>query len=292
MISAPPDVTVSIVSFNTKDLLRECLRSIIESGAELRIEIIVVDNASCDSSADMVAAEFPQVTLIRNGENRFFTRAHNQALRAAQGRYVLILNSDTRLKPGNLQTMVAFMDNHPNVGVASCLIRNPDGSVYRSAWRIRTLKTLFLNHFVGQKLRPHGLDEHLLADWDRLTTRQVDVIMDAYAFARREALQQIGWYDERYLLYYTEDDLCLAMHRAGWQVFHVAEAEVVHHYKASTKKQPSLFVRRIMIHDAVSYYRKHHGRLTGAVASLFLNLELLPRTLFIKLGGARRVDRA
>jgi GT2 family glycosyltransferase len=286
------DVTISIVSFNTKDLLRSCVRSIFDGAGNLAIEVIVVDNASIDGSPEMLASEFPDVKVIRNTENRFFTKAHNQALKAASGRYFLVLNSDTRLLRDNLQVMVSFMDQHPDVGVASCLIRNPDLTVYPTCWRYRSLATLFASHFFGQKLFPRALDSHAMAGWNRMDTRPVDVIMDAYALVRRDAMTAIGGYDEDYFLYYTEDDLCLSMAKAGWRVFHVADAEIVHEYKASTKKQPSLFVRRLMIRDAVKYYKKNVGVLAGYVTAAMLWAEFALRYVFVKLGGARYLDRA
>jgi hypothetical protein len=281
---AAPDISISIVNYNTATLLEECLQSVLSARDGLGIEIFVVDNASKDNSVEMVRSKFPQVHLISNSENRFFSAAHNQALRKATGRYVLILNSDTRIMPGALRTMVQFMDARPEAGAASCLFLNEDGTVWQSCWRFHTVGSFLLNHRLARILFPNSKvrQRFAICEWDRLSGRQVDVISDAFAFVRSEVLRQIGSYDEQFLLYFTEDDLSLRLRRAGWKIFHIPQARIVHQHCGSTRKVAPSHIRRIFVSDATRYFLKHHGLFTGAFVGAVLWSEFVLRTLFYR----------
>jgi N-acetylglucosaminyl-diphospho-decaprenol L-rhamnosyltransferase len=266
------DLSICIVSYNTQESLEECLGSIFERKAGIAIEVIVVDNASSDGTVEMVTSQFPQVHLVANRQNLFFARANNQALRMAEGRYVLILNSDTVVLDGTLEGMVSFMDDHPRVGAATCLLLDSAGEPSTRFWSFHTFRGLVKALYPWQLLsKPHA---------HNASPRQIDedrfaqVVTDAFKVARREALQAIGFYDERFFLYYTDDDVCRRLHDAGWKVFYVGSVRGVHKGAQSTRQFPRLSMRRIAVKDMLHYAEKYHGFLAVVALSVLACVDL------------------
>jgi len=286
-----PGVTLSIVSYGTKDLLRECLRSIaaIEPGVE--VQTIVVDNGSSDGSADMVAREFPSVELIRNDTNRYFAPAQNQAFAIARGRYVGILNSDTLLFPDTLRRMVEFMDVHPDAGASTCEYVREDGS---------TLKAEAHNHWRFHSLYYHALCRntagerlyHLLGGRPstpievRGEVIETDVVSDTFLFVRRDVLDRIGGYDEQFLLYATEDDICASIKRTGAKIYYFSGARVVHALSQSVKRISPYRIRWILAIDLIRYHVKNGGLVTRLLAvPLLLAAFLADVAVIVSRGG-------
>ncbi len=172
------DLSITIVNYNTKDLLRQCIKSIYENTKSITFEIIVVDNASTDGSVDMLKKEFPDVKIIANKENLFFTRAHNQALRISNGRYLMILNSDTIILDSAFDKLVKFMDNNPQCGACGPKLLNPDTSLQRSSDRLPTfLYALFEVLLFNTIWKNNPVKKHrIYAEWDRNTTKEVDSV--------------------------------------------------------------------------------------------------------------------
>lgn len=255
------DLSISVVSYNTRQQLKESLDSVFANARGIDFEVIVVDNASQDSSPEMVRSKFPQVRLIANDENRFFACAHNQALAMAQGRHVLILNSDTVIPQGTLSELVKFLDLHPGVGAVGCQEINSEGqtqhtgSGFRTPW-IEAIDWTVLRDVY--RLRRH-LQDLRLPDWDRQSSRSVDVLTDCFLMVRRDVLEALNGYDERFLLYYTEDDLCLRIWELGKQIFFNAEVYYVHRGQQSTRQEGQRRVRSIYFQDMRTYYEKHFG---------------------------------
>lgn len=223
------DLSVIVVSYNTKDLLRACLASVQNCAGNLSMEVLVVDNSSRDGSADMVAAEFPSARLLRNPDNRGFAAANNQALAVAAGRYLMLLNSDTVVRPGAFAAMMAFMDAHPQAGYCGPKLLNGDGSHQPSARRFPTpLSGAFA--MTGLSVRrpasrhsldlhaAHGTDQPFRADW----------LCGACLMVRREAIARVGVLDECFFLYFEETDWCRRMAAAGWEGWYIPAAEVLH----------------------------------------------------------------
>ncbi|MDO8588029.1 MAG: glycosyltransferase family 2 protein [Armatimonadota bacterium] len=231
-----PDITVSIVNWNTRDELANCLESVFaQEGADY--EVIVVDNGSRDGSADMVASRFPQVRLIANKDNRGFSRAQNQALAASRGRYVMMLNPDARIvESDSLAKLVAFGDSEPQIGVIGVRILNVDGSLQFSARRFPTLGAgVFRNTFLG-RLFPKNryVKEYLMTDWKHDEVRDVDWVSGAALTVRREALEDIGSLDERFFMYCEDVDFCHRAHGKGWRVCYFPRSTVIHRIAASS----------------------------------------------------------
>src|SRR5262245_41009274 len=226
------DATLSIVSFNTRELLRECLQSIAALDRTNEIETIVVDNGSSDGSPDMVAREFPWVRLIRNPTNRYFAPAHNQAFAVARGRYVGSLNSDTVLYPDTVRKMIDFMDAHPEAGASTCTYLRDGVELKPEAhnyWRFHTLLyTILCRNNAGERLYWRLGGERPAAVEARQPIVETDVVSDTFLFVRKDVLDRIQGYDERLLLYFTEDDLCASVRRAGYRVYYYAGAKLTH----------------------------------------------------------------
>ncbi|MCI0342422.1 MAG: glycosyltransferase family 2 protein, partial [Planctomycetales bacterium] len=229
-----PDVSVVIVSWNTRDLLAACLRSVAEAGREVPHETIVVDNGSEDGSGDLVAREFPAVRLVRNGENRGYAAAANQGIREGSGRYVLLLNPDATLPPDALRALVAYADREPRVGLVGAALRDPDGRVQKSVAAIPSLATELLNRDLLRLLLPSRFPDLT----DGTEPSDVPSVVGACLLARREAIEKVGPLDEGYFVFLEETDWCVRMREAGWRVVHHPGVRVVHAQGRAKERDP------------------------------------------------------
>jgi GT2 family glycosyltransferase len=262
-----PDASIVIVSFNTRELLRECLIELYRQ-QDVSFETLVVDNASRDGSADMVDAEFPMVRLIRETVNLGFAAANNVAFPLACGRYVVLLNSDAFLQAGALAHAVGLMDAHPRTGIGGGRLVGRDGSWQPAARMSPSVLNDFLtltglaakyprSRFFGRADRTWS---------DPLQAASVDWITGAFLMIRADALSRIGYFDERFFLYYEEVDLCRRFRAAGYEVSYWPGIEVVHLGGESSKTVEHLSMSRTGAQIALwrmraefLYYRKHHG---------------------------------
>jgi N-acetylglucosaminyl-diphospho-decaprenol L-rhamnosyltransferase len=263
------DLTLVIVSWNVCDLLRRCLRSILATEGEW--EIVVVDNASTDSSPEMVREEFPQVRLIANEKNRGFTAANNQGLALAQGRCVLLLNPDTEVVADALATMVRYLDAHPEVGALGPRLLFPDGRQQPSRRRFPTLTTALVESTVVQEWWADNriLRRYYMADTPDDAVQPVDWVVGACLLVRREAFEQVGGLDEGFFMYSEELDWCRRIKDAGWEVVYLPTATVIHHEgKSSEQVVPARHIR--FQTSKVRYFRKHHGSYQAEMLRWFL----------------------
>jgi len=277
-----PDVSVIIVSYNTRELLRECIESILcEQGDGLAVEVIVVDNASADSSAAMVAERFPQVRQIANPDNRGFGAACNQGLEVARGRYALILNADIRAQPGALQRLVGFMDAHPDAAVCGGQLRYPDGRIQPSCARDLTLWWVFCEQSMLAKLFPRTrlFGGYWRTHWDFSATIETEQVMGACMMLRRPFPR----FDEDYFLYCEDTDLCYRVRQAGGKIYYVHDAVFVHHLGASGESQRAQMVIYYN-RGKERYFRKFHGAWQARVCRWLNKGGALLRVL-LGLGG-------
>jgi hypothetical protein len=288
MNPAPPDLSIVIVNWNVRELLRCCLVSIAGSDGLVvagldtlrystnggwRGEVIVIDNASTDGSGSMLAQDFPWAQAIANQENLGFTRANNQGLAASRGRYVLFLNPDTELAPAALGLLLDHAETHPQVGVIGPQLRYGDGSLQSSRRRFPTLATFFLESTVVQHWWPRNsvLARYYVLDHPDDAVSQVDWVVGACMLVRRAMLEQIGGFDEGFFMYSEELDLCRRAVDAGWQVVYLPGA-VVTHYEGKSSEQV-VAARHIQFHSSrVRYVRKYHGKLAASIVRSFLLL--------------------
>lgn len=226
------ELSVIVVSYNTRDLLLDCLRSVEKETEGLDAEVFVVDNGSADGSADAVEAEFPAVTLLRNEENRGFGRANNQALRRARGEFVLLLNPDATLEPGSVSALLDHIRGRPEAAVVAPRLLYPDGrrqpSVFRFpvAWRdLLLLRLPWIRRCGPFSESPER-------------TRDVDWLLGAVLLCRSEAIHRVEGFDPRFFLFGEETDLQLRLARAGYARVFVASATVIHHKAQAVRQEP------------------------------------------------------
>jgi GT2 family glycosyltransferase len=283
-----PDLSIVIVNWNVRELLRRCLESLLGSdglsvggldtlrdltGQGWTAEVIVVDNASADGSVAMLAQDFPSVKVIANPDNWGFTRANNQGLAASCGRHVLFLNPDTELAPSAVALMLEWAEAQPSAGVIGPQLRYGNGSLQSSRRRFPTLATFFLESTIIQRWWPQNqvLRRYYVLDRPDDAVSQVDWVVGACMLVRRAVLEQIGGFDEGFFMYSEELDLCRRAVDAGWQVVYLPAA-VVTHYEGKSSEQV-VAARHIRFHSSrVRYVQKYHGRLAAAVVRSFLLL--------------------
>ncbi|HRQ37543.1 MAG TPA: glycosyltransferase family 2 protein [Chloroflexota bacterium] len=268
-----------IVSWNVRELLRDCLRSITQTQGDLALETIVVDSASSDGSPEMVAAEFPQVKLIAATENVGFPRGNNMGIAKAHGRYILLLNPDTVLHENALAHMVTYLENHRDVGVVGAQLLNEDGSVQSSRRRFPTLTTAFFESTWLQARAPQRiLNRYYALDLPDDQVADVDWVMGACLMTRQEIAQSIGGLDEGYFMYSEELDWCRRIKMAGWRVVYLPTAQVTHYQGKSSEQvvaQRHIYFNRAKLR----YFRKYHGRIPTLLLRLFLLLNYLVQLL-------------
>ena len=292
------DLTVIIVSWNVRDLLRRCLASIADtpSASRLEPEILVVDNASDDGSPGMVRDEFPHVRLVTNERNLGFTAANNQGLACAEGRYLLLLNPDTEVVDGALETMVGYMDGHPTVGALGPQLRYPDGTLQPSRRRFPTMATALVESTIVQEWWPDSriLRRYYVADTPDDAIQAVDWVIGACLLVRREVYEKVGGLDEGFFMYSEEVDWCRRIKDAGWEVVYLPTATVIHHEGKSSEQVVA--ARHIHFQSSkVRYFRKHVGALQGEVLRWFLLLTYVYQLLregFKWMVGHKRPLRA
>ncbi len=283
------DVSVVIVSFNSRDDLRSCLRSILDQTDGVEYEVIVVDNASGDGSAEMVEAEFPQVTLLRRADNAGFAAANNEGIRAARGDAILLLNPDAEFTGNVLPPLYHYLQANPGVGVIGPKLLDDDGSLQLSCRRFPGFATALFNRYsLATRLFPKNpfSTRYLMTDFDHESIAEVDWVSGACMMLARQALDQIGPLDEGYFVYIEDVDLCQRAHRAGYKVVYFPEVAVVHRIARSSSTLPvrSIIERhRSMWH----YHKKYRGghRLLDAATAGGIGLRC---ALLLALNGVKR----
>jgi len=268
-----PTVTIIVVSWNTKAMLQDCLDSVYANLAGLDCEVIVVDNASVDGSPEMVETRFPQAILVRNADNRGFAAANNQGMQMARGSYVLLLNSDTLVLGDVLRKTVEFADAHPQAAVVGCRVLNGDRTLQRTCFMFPSLFNMLLActylYKVWARSRLFGREQMMW--WDRDDVREVDVVTGCFMMVRREAIAEVGVFDEQFFMYGEETDWCYRFKRAGWKVLFAPAGEIVH-YGGGSSSRIRLAMRLQLSASILLFFQKHHGRLSYGLACMMTSL--------------------
>ena len=224
----------------------------------------------------MVREKFPEVHLIENRENVGFARANNQAIQRCAGKYILLLNPDTLVASGALQALIDFLDKHPEAGAAGARIINTDRSLQISSHPRPTLVRELWRLFHLDSLSPYA--EYPLTIWQTNQPLEVDVLIGACLLMRKEVLEQVGFLDEEYFMYSEEVDLCYRIQRAGWRIYWVPQAEVVHFGGQSTQQVPTeMFLN--LYHSKIKYFRKNYGWSAALIYKLILRIAALSRLI-------------
>lgn len=261
------DLSIIIVNFNERGFLRQFLKGIERAHIRVSYEIVVVDNGSHDGSVDMMREYFPHIRLIANTQNLGLSVAFNTAVRATTGTYVLYLNNDIAVFEGVIDQLVAYIKQHPTIGILAPKLLNPDGSVQTSCYRFQTPIVPILRRTPLGKL-PNAqryLRRYLMLDWNHDSIQTVDWILGAAMLIRRSALEQVGGMDERFFAYYEDTDLCRQMWEHQWQVVYYAPAHLVHFHQRTSAASPGLvsifkWHTRIHIASGIKYFIKYFGK--------------------------------
>lgn len=291
------DLSVIVVNYKTPELTLAALESVMASQTDFTVEVILIDNASHDGCLERVRAELPSVSIIANAENLGFSTANNQGIRAATGRYVLLLNSDTVIPPDCLQIMLVFMEEQPRVGASGCKIVLPDGSLDPACKRGFPTPAASFYYFIGladRYPRSSKYNYYHMGQLDADEAGPVDCLMGAFLLVRREAIEQVGLLDESFFMYGEDIDWCYRFKEAGWGIQYYPQTTITHYKRASSHRKPVKLIYEF--HRAMYlFYRKHYRRryplpvtllmYAGIAAKLLLSLaknKLLPP----KPGGA------
>jgi GT2 family glycosyltransferase len=228
----PFDLSICIVTYKARDLLRDCLSSVASSTSSANYEIIVLDNGSYDGVAEMLQQEFPSVYFIQNNTNDGYTKPMNQALQAGRGRYLVQLNPDTVILPSAFERLLEFMDSHPEVGICGPKVLNADGTLQKPCRRGESRPWAVISYFSGlsamfPKSRLFG--GYLLNYMDEDETHEVAGVSGSCMLIRREVVDQIGYLDERFYAYQEDADYCFQAIKAGWKVYYVPAAQIIHY---------------------------------------------------------------
>ena len=279
------DVSIIIVAWNVRKLLYDCLKSVFDETRGITFKVIYVDNDSQDGSVAMVEKEFPDVEIIKNQKNEGFIRANNQAIAVAEGRYVLLLNSDTIVLDNAIAKTVWFADQNPKAAVVGCKVLNPDRTIQRTCSMYLSLLNLFLSATYLYKIFPKSrfFGRRLMTWWDYDTIKEVDAICGCFLLARSEAIKEVGLMNEIYFTYGDDPDWCIRFKRRGWKILFTPNAQIIHLGGQTTKQFRRKF--RLQLHGSelifIRLYQKHFF-----FARLTMALFLLLRFPYWLIGGA------
>jgi asparagine synthase (glutamine-hydrolysing) len=288
-----PALSIIVVNWNTQEMLHDCLASIAKYLDAVEYEVIVVDNASGDGSADMVASEFPEVRLVCNSQNLGFAVANNQAMRMARSRWLLLLNSDSALRDGSVATLFQHVRDEADVGVAQCRLEFPDGRLQHTAYRFTRLHLAVVEQLGLYKLLPSRWSGALLLSgyWDYAEERDVDWVSGAFMLVRREVFEQTGGFDEQLFMYGEDMEWCERIRDLGWRVRYYPQASIVHRNHASSEIRWGDDRIALCLRRQRDIYVARHGRLQGALLVALQATGAALRTAYyslrVALGGRR-----
>lgn len=293
-------VAAVVVNRNTRDLLRECLRSIERQEYDGGISVWVVDNGSTDGSAEMVLGEFWSANLVFNDRNEGYAKAANRGIELSREPYVLVLNSDTVLSRDTVAEIVDFFERNLGAGAVGPRIINTDGSLQFSCREFPSIKDAFAHAFLGLFTAENRYtSRYRKAGWDHACECEVDWVSGAFVALRREPLERLGGFDEGYFMYVEDVDLCWRMREEGWTVNYIPRGDVVHHIGESSRFAST----RMTLHHHISMLRFHRKTYRGParwIVNLLVALGVAARFALIvalnsfyrvraRLGGAGRL---
>ena len=294
LVSGKPDVSIVIASYNTRSMLESCIRSIYESTKAITYEIICVDDSSSDGSADMVGQNFPDVRLVQNIANLGYTKSNNIGIKLARGRYIVLLNADTEIQSQAFDRMVTFMDQTPEAAACGPKLLNPDGSIQYCIRSFPNVLTLLAQSLGLHRLFPHNP----ITDRYYMTSLNYDQIIEAESIGTtcymvgRKALDEIGLLDEVFFLYCADLDFNKRIGLAGYKIFYLPQAEVIHYGGLSVNQNARWHLIDAhrgyrILYDR--YYAPKHGPLYNALVRLAIKMRLGLFLVRLMLGRDKRV---
>jgi len=272
-------LSIIIVSWNTQELLKKCLETILNYGKNIDYQLIIVDNNSKDKSQELLSKLMilnNKIEPIFNKKNFGFAKAVNQGLKRSRSEYILLLNPDTQIKSDTLGKSIEFMEQNQHCGVMGGKILNFDGSIQPSVRKFPSLwSQLFILLKVHQFLKPNSIKDYFAFNFDYNKVQQVDQVMGAFFLIRKKILEIVGYFDERFFIWFEEVDFCRRAQNANWLIFYNPEAEILHVGGASFSQKTSFKNQWQFNKSLLYYFRKHHGFLIYCVLLFFTPLNLL-----------------
>lgn len=294
MSSSSVDLSVMVASYNTCELLRDCLQSVYDSTHDITFEVIVTDDCSSDDSVQMVRECFPKVILVQNPANMRYAKSNNKALKITQGRYGLLLDSDTVVQTGAFATLVRFMDEHPDVAAAGPKLINPDGSIqhcirsFTGMWPMVFQSLLLHKLFPGNRLT----DQYYNTRFDYSREQPVDSIGTTAFIIRRSAWEAYGMLDERFTIAFVDLAYCLMLKLNKQRVYYVPDAVVIHFGNRTINANGFKEIR--LMHQSLrvfydSYYAPRHNFIVRALVHLGIPLREQLKLLEFRLSKNKQV---
>ncbi len=282
-------LSVVIVSYNTRDMTLQCLRALHIALNDMKAEIFVVDNASSDGSAEAIGRDFPNVNLLKNENNHGFGAANNQAIRLAQGEFVLLLNSDAFPAQSAIDRLIECARNQPRGAVFGPRLLNEDGSLQHSCYRFPSpIKSIWENLLLASTFPNHPIFGDY-RNWPHDAQREVDFVIGACWLVRRTAIEEIGLFDEEFFLYSEETDWAKRFQKAGWKTFFVPEAEVTHLGGISGATQADRVFCEFH-RGQERFMRKHYGQFGLTIYRLTTVMGACLRIILFETAGFLRPD--
>ena len=274
-----PDVSIVVTSYNTRDMLKSCIESIRQSVDAITFEVICVDDNSDDGSADMVRENFPEVRLVQNRENLGYTKSNNIGIQIARGRYVVLLNADTEIQPQAFDRMVVFMDRTPEAGACGPKLLNPDGSIQYCIRSFPSAFTVLCQSLGLHKLFPNNpiTNRYYMKHLDHDRIIEAESIGTTCYVVRRQILEEVGLLDETFFMYCVDLDLNKRIGLAGYKIFYLPQAKVVHYGGQSVNQNVRWHL--VDAHHGYRvlfdrYYAPKHGPLYNALIRLAIRVRL------------------
>jgi GT2 family glycosyltransferase len=281
------DLSIVIVSWNTKDLVRDCLNSIKKCTHSISYEVFLVDNNSSDGTVEMVKSEFKDVKLIANKTNNGFAKANNQAIKISDSRYIILLNPDTIVQENALDNMVQYLEQHEDVGIVGCKLLNPDGSLQESCRRfpdLSTYSTILLKlHTVFPDKR--CLTRYFMKEMNYNTINEVDQVMGAALMYRTNVLGEKSYLDEDYWIWFEEVDFCYNVKKKGYKVVYIPDAQIIHYKAQSFNQLLKVKQQKVFNKSLLLYFQKNGKKSDTAILKLLFPVSIL-LSYVLQLGKA------
>ncbi len=285
------DVSVIIVSWNTRDILKQCLESLYKETEGLRYEVIVVDNHSSDGTVRMIRKEFPDVRLIKNPENRGFAAANNQGIQASKGEFLLLLNSDTIILNNAVKKVFDFACEQEGAAATGCRVLNKNRTLQRNCFMFPSVLNMFLSTTYLYKLFPENrfFGREQMTWWDMENKKRVDVVTGCFILVRNAAVREVGSLDERFFMYAEETDWCYRFKKSGWEVYYTPDAEIIHLGGQSSKKVREKMIIQLRL-SLLDFMKKHHSGLEYRAACFLVFMFFVLRVPYWSLKGLMSSD--
>ncbi len=265
------DVSTVIVNWNSRQYLAKCLDTMLSRKRTIRVEVIVVDNASSDGAVGWLKKEYPEVTVIESTENVGFARGNNMGIRKASGRYICLVNPDVEFRDECLQTLCEFMERNQDVGICGPKILNGDGSIQYSCREYPTLWNNLCFALGLYRIFPHSaaFSNELMSYFGHDRLRKVEAISGCFMMSRREAMEEVGLLDESFFMYSEDLDWCKRFNDKGWKIVFNPAVSALHYGGGSSENEPARFAveKELAI---IQYWNKHHGAIENALIRIIL----------------------